>query len=218
MSCIDFPGFSSSMPCTLLTNSGVMSDHLLINSSVLVGESFEGFSLETARSMVALMDVDTSGTLGFEEFKTLWFELRLWLTIFKEADSANAGRLRTYDLRTVLSDTGISISNDIFKAIVCRYAHNGVIVFDDFILLLVRLITVFSKFKENLDRRGGNRATFNVDVDIMTRSGYLITDACQRSLCRSCKSVVVLTQYPSNSTFVFSSHINPTPTCLGANQ
>ncbi|VUZ39950.1 unnamed protein product [Hymenolepis diminuta] len=129
-----------------------------------VGESFEGFSLETARSMVALMDVDTSGTLGFEEFQTLWYELRLWLTIFKEADSANAGRLRTYDLRTVLSDTGISISNDIFKAIVCRYAHNGVIVFDDFILLLVRLITVFSKFKENLDNRGGNRATFNVDV------------------------------------------------------
>lgn len=129
-----------------------------------VGESFEGFSLETARSMVALMDVDTSGTLEFEEFKTLWYELRLWLTIFKEADSANTGRLRTYDLRTVLSDAGISISNEIFKAIVCRYAHNGVIIFDDFILLLVRLITVFGKFKENLDCRGGNRATFNVDV------------------------------------------------------
>ncbi|KAM7534693.1 hypothetical protein Aperf_G00000106167 [Anoplocephala perfoliata] len=129
-----------------------------------VGQYFEGFSLETARSMVALMDVDTSGTLEFEEFKILWYELRLWLTIFKEADSENTGRLRTYDLRNVLADIGIKISNEIFKAIVCRYAHDGFIVFDDFVLLLVRLITVFGKFKENLDQRGGNKATFNVDV------------------------------------------------------
>ncbi|CDS36187.2 family C2 unassigned peptidase (C02 family) [Echinococcus multilocularis] len=128
-----------------------------------VGECFEGFSLETARSMVALMDVDTSGTLGFEEFKTLWYELRLWLTIFKEADAAKAGKLCTYDLRNVLSDVGISISNEIFKAIVCRYAHDGVIVFDDFVLLLVRLITVFGKFKENLEDRKSLRASFFVD-------------------------------------------------------
>ncbi|KAL5967982.1 Calpain-B [Taenia solium] len=128
-----------------------------------VGERFEGFSLETARSMVALMDVDTSGTLGFEEFKTLWYELRLWLTIFKEADAAKEGKLCTYDLRTVLSDIGITISNEIFKAIVCRYAHDGVIVFDDFVLLLVRLITVFGKFKENLADRQSLKASFYVD-------------------------------------------------------
>ncbi|KAM7534223.1 hypothetical protein Aperf_G00000106135 [Anoplocephala perfoliata] len=128
-----------------------------------VGEHFEGFSLETARSMVALMDVDTSGTLQFEEFEILWYELRLWLAIFKKADSENTGRLRTYDLRNVLAGTGIKISNEIFKAIVCRYAHNGFIIFDDFILLLVRLIRAFGKFKENLDQRGGDKATFNVD-------------------------------------------------------
>ncbi|VDD83095.1 unnamed protein product [Mesocestoides corti] len=159
-----------------------------------VGQNFEGFSLETARSMVALMDVsfsqlhqrqqirntcrrisavDTSGTLGFEEFKTLWYELRLWLTIFKEADTSSNGKLKTCDLRTVLSDVGIKISNEIFKAIVCRYAYHGAIVFDDFILLLVRLITVFEKFKENLDY-GQHKASFNVD-DVRFLSGVLLS-------------------------------------------
>lgn len=63
----------------------------------------------------------------------------------------------------MLSDIGITISNEIFKAIVCRYAHDGVIVFDDFVLLLVRLITVFGKFKENLEDRESLKASFYVD-------------------------------------------------------
>ena len=39
---------------------------------------FDGFSMETAKSMVAMMDVDLSGKLGFDEFSLLWNDLRLW--------------------------------------------------------------------------------------------------------------------------------------------
>lgn len=38
----------------------------------------EGFSKDVCRSMVAMMDVDRSGKLGFEEFKTLWIDIRHW--------------------------------------------------------------------------------------------------------------------------------------------
>lgn len=58
--------------------------------------------------------------------------------------------------------TGIKISNEIFKAIVCRYGHHGTIAFDDFILLTVRLFTVFGKFKENL-QPNHRSASFGVD-------------------------------------------------------
>ncbi|VDN12453.1 unnamed protein product [Dibothriocephalus latus] len=103
--------------------------------------------------------VDTSGTLGFEEFKKLWFELRLWQTIYKRYDPEGLGLLKSCQLREVLSDTGIHVSNQVFKAIVCRYVDNGQVLFDDYILLVVRLITVFATFKERA-RPGRDRAEF----------------------------------------------------------
>ena len=37
-----------------------------------------GFSKDVCRSMIAMMDVDRSGKLGFEEFKKLWVDIRSW--------------------------------------------------------------------------------------------------------------------------------------------
>ena len=40
-----------------------------------------GFSKDVCRSMVAMMDIDRSGKLGFEEFKALWMDIRHWKVI-----------------------------------------------------------------------------------------------------------------------------------------
>lgn len=37
-----------------------------------------GFSKDVCRSMIAMLDVDRSGKLGFEEFKSLWMDIRNW--------------------------------------------------------------------------------------------------------------------------------------------
>lgn len=37
-----------------------------------------GFSKDICRSMIAMMDVDRSGKLGFDEFKKLWNDVRAW--------------------------------------------------------------------------------------------------------------------------------------------
>lgn len=37
-----------------------------------------GFSKDVCRSMIAMMDWDRSGKLGFEEFKRLWIDIRQW--------------------------------------------------------------------------------------------------------------------------------------------
>ncbi|KAL3317448.1 calpain 2, (m II) large subunit [Cichlidogyrus casuarinus] len=114
---------------------------------------FHGFSMETARSMIALMD----------EFKRLWVELRLWKTIFKKFDHDHSGTLNAFELRTVMSNIGFHVSNDIYKAIACRYANrNGQILFDDYVLLLVRLMTVFETFKAQ-DRLPDGRAVFEAE-------------------------------------------------------
>ncbi|GCC21738.1 hypothetical protein chiPu_0020213 [Chiloscyllium punctatum] len=41
----------------------------------------DGFSLESCRSMVAVMDADSTGRLGFEEFKYLWDKIKKWQDI-----------------------------------------------------------------------------------------------------------------------------------------
>lgn len=38
----------------------------------------EGFSKDICRSMVAMLDNDHSGKLGFDEFKTLWTDIKNW--------------------------------------------------------------------------------------------------------------------------------------------
>lgn len=38
----------------------------------------DGFSKDICRSMIAMMDFDKSGKLGYEEFKSLWQSLRDW--------------------------------------------------------------------------------------------------------------------------------------------
>lgn len=38
----------------------------------------KGFSKDVCRSMVAMLDADRSGKLGFEEFKSLWSDIRDW--------------------------------------------------------------------------------------------------------------------------------------------
>lgn len=41
-----------------------------------------GFAKEVCRSMVAMMDADHSGKLGYEEFKVLWTDIRRWRVRF----------------------------------------------------------------------------------------------------------------------------------------
>lgn len=38
----------------------------------------KGFSKDVCRSMVAMLDVDHSGKLGFEEFRQLWTDIKKW--------------------------------------------------------------------------------------------------------------------------------------------
>jgi hypothetical protein len=46
--------------------------------------AFEGFSKDVCRSMIAMLDSDHSGKLGFEEFKKLWSDIQTWkVRLFK---------------------------------------------------------------------------------------------------------------------------------------
>ncbi|KER20013.1 hypothetical protein T265_11349 [Opisthorchis viverrini] len=140
----------------------------ILNAAFIKEFAFEGFSRETARSMVALMDTDLSGSLDFMQFKKLWMDLRLWKSIFKRFDRNGNGTMDAFELRDLLRAVGISVSNRVYHAIVCRYANRkGEIFFDDYVLLLVRLSTVIETFKAQ-KRLDDGRAAF--DIEEFTRS------------------------------------------------
>lgn len=100
--------------------------------------------------MVALHDGDMSGKLGFEEFKSLWRDLRIWKANFKNFDSDNSGCLNSYELRSALRNAGFKLSNSSLHTLVARYSNKeGQIAFADFIMCAIRLKSILASFRNS---------------------------------------------------------------------
>ncbi|GAB1607463.1 calpain-9-like isoform X4 [Argonauta hians] len=119
----------------------------VLNTTFQNDFEFEGFGIEACRSMIAMHDGDMSGKLGFEEFKTLWRDLRRWKSVFKQFDVDSSGNLSSPELRTALHSAGFRLSNSNLQALVMRYSNqNGSISFVDFIVCAIRLKSMLTSF------------------------------------------------------------------------
>ncbi|XP_014612871.1 PREDICTED: calpain-B isoform X2 [Polistes canadensis] len=122
-----------------------------------------GFSKDVCRSMVAMLDVDHSGKLGFEEFRTLWNDIRKWRAVFKLYDKDESGHLNAFELRQALNSAGYRLNHHILNILVHRYGtSDGKIMFDDYIMCAVRLKTMIDMFRER-DPDQTNSATFTME-------------------------------------------------------
>lgn len=102
-----------------------------------------GFSKDVCRSMVAMMDVDASGKLGFEEFRILLTDIAKWKAEFKKHDVEGTGTLSAFELREALNNSGYHLNNKILNVLTHRYgSRDGKIAFDDFIMCAVKLKTM----------------------------------------------------------------------------
>lgn len=108
----------------------------------------DGFSQESCRSMVNLMDTDGSGKLGLTEFHVLWEKIKRYLTIFREFDCDKSGTMSSYEMRRALESAGFNLNNQLFQLIILRYTEADMTVdFDNFVTCLVRLETMYKTFK-----------------------------------------------------------------------
>uniref|UniRef100_A0A8C9ZSK7 Calpain-3 n=1 Tax=Sander lucioperca TaxID=283035 RepID=A0A8C9ZSK7_SANLU len=106
----------------------------------------EGFSLESCRSMIALMDMDGTGRLNLREFRHLWNKIKQWQGIFKHYNADQSGSINSYEMRNAVNDAGFRLNNQLYHIITMRYANENMnIDFDSFISCLVRLEAMFSK-------------------------------------------------------------------------
>uniref|UniRef100_A0A3Q3F9D8 Calpain-3 n=1 Tax=Labrus bergylta TaxID=56723 RepID=A0A3Q3F9D8_9LABR len=108
----------------------------------------EGFSLESCRSMIALMDMDGTGRLNLQEFRHLWNKIKQWQGIFKHYNADQTGTINSYEMRNAVNDAGFRLNNQLYDIITMRYANESMnIDFDSFISCLVRLEAMFRAFQ-----------------------------------------------------------------------
>ncbi|XP_030637578.1 calpain-3b [Chanos chanos] len=111
----------------------------------------EGFSLESCRSMIALMDVsfiDGSGKINLEEFKHLWNKIKQWQLIFMRYDTDKSSTISSFDMKSAVTDAGFHLNIELHNIIAMRYANEHLQMdFDSYICCLVRLEGMFRAFK-----------------------------------------------------------------------
>ncbi|XP_043786434.1 calpain-A isoform X1 [Apis laboriosa] len=140
---------------------GILCNNEQYNKTVETNN--KGFSKDVCRSMVAMLDVDHSGKLGFEEFRQLWTDIKKWRAVFKLYDRDETGHLSAFELRQALNSAGYRLNNHILNILVHRYGtKDGMITFDDYIMCAVRLKTMIDIFRER-DPDLTNTATFTME-------------------------------------------------------
>lgn len=137
---------------TIMKN--VLSKHSEIKS--------EGFSLETCRSMIALMDTDGTGKLNLQEFKHLWKKIKEWQLIFKRYDKDKSCSISSFEMRNAVNDAGFQLNKQLYDIIAMRYADEHLSIdFDSYICCFVRLEGMFRAFNA-FDKDGDGIIKLNV--------------------------------------------------------
>ncbi|XP_076873867.1 calpain-3b isoform X1 [Brachyhypopomus gauderio] len=126
------------------------------------GLKTEGFSLDSCRSMIALMDTDGTGRLNLQEFKHLWNKIKQWRSIFIRYDTDKSNTISSFEMRNAVADAGFHLNPQLHDIIAMRYASEHLYLdFDSYICCLVRLEGMFRAFKA-FDNDGDGLIKLNV--------------------------------------------------------
>ncbi|XP_076028220.1 calpain-8 [Genypterus blacodes] len=122
----------------------------------------DGFSLQTCRNIISLLDVDGSAKLGLVEFHALWNRIQKFLEIFKSHDSDGSGTMSSHEMREALAQAGFQVNSIVMQEIVSHYADASYAIdFDCFIGCLIRLEMLFKMFR-TLDKKKNGRIEVNI--------------------------------------------------------
>uniref|UniRef100_A0A3Q3ITV3 Calpain 1, (mu/I) large subunit b n=1 Tax=Monopterus albus TaxID=43700 RepID=A0A3Q3ITV3_MONAL len=100
----------------------------------------DGFSMESCRAMVSLMDVSS---LCCPTVSVAFIFVR---GIFRDYDLDKSGCMSSYEMRLALENGGFKLNNKLYQMLVARYADNELIDFDNFTCCLIKLETMFSTY------------------------------------------------------------------------
>uniref|UniRef100_A0A674PCP5 Calpain-3 n=1 Tax=Takifugu rubripes TaxID=31033 RepID=A0A674PCP5_TAKRU len=161
------PKVTIALPEQRHTDNNTIYAHVIgtLNPDVIPGHSeikTEGFSLETCRSMIALMDTDGTGKLNLQEFKHMWRKIKAWQLIFRRYTKDKTCSISSFEMRNAVNDAGFHLNNQLYDIIAMRYADEHLnINFDGYICCFVRLEGMFRAFNA-FDKDGDGIIKLNV--------------------------------------------------------
>ncbi|XP_019960058.2 grancalcin-like [Paralichthys olivaceus] len=109
--------------------------------------SYTPFSLDTCRIMIAMLDRDYTGKMGFNEFKDLFVALNGWKQNFMMVDQDRSGNIDPNEMSRAVNAMGYHISPQSLTVIVKRYSKGGRIFFDDYVACCVKLRALSDHFR-----------------------------------------------------------------------
>ncbi|XP_038822867.1 calpain-1 catalytic subunit-like [Salvelinus namaycush] len=122
-----------------------------LNENLIQGNTkkTQGFSLESCRSMVALMDTSITGKLNVAEFLRLWRKVTEYKDIFFRTDVDRSGMLSLSELRNAIMASGIRVGDDMLNLMALRYGgSSGNISLESFISLVLRMNCMANIFRQ----------------------------------------------------------------------
>ncbi|KFV12931.1 Calpain-14, partial [Tauraco erythrolophus] len=112
------------------------------------------FSLDACQGILALLDLNASGTLSIQEFRVLWKRLLFYLEVFQKRDTSRSGKLDLMELHAAVQETGISLSNEVCNLMAIRYGDPDLkISFESFVCFMLRVEIMGEAFR-NLTQDG----------------------------------------------------------------
>ncbi|XP_032071949.1 calpain-14-like [Thamnophis elegans] len=112
------------------------------------------FSLDACRSILALLDLNSTGTLSIQEFRLLWKKLLLYQEVFQRKDTHQLGALDQLEFCLAMQETGISLSNELCKLLTVRYGNPDLkITFENFACFMLRVELMTEAFN-NMSKDG----------------------------------------------------------------
>ncbi|CAI9174521.1 unnamed protein product [Rangifer tarandus platyrhynchus] len=112
------------------------------------------FSLEACQGILALLDLNASGTVSIQEFRDLWKQLMFYQEVFHKQDTDRSGSLNWAQLRAAMKEAGIVLSDDVCQLMLIRYGRPDLQMdFVNFVHLMLRVENMEDVF-QNLTQDG----------------------------------------------------------------
>jgi len=113
-------------------------------------------SLELCRHLVMLRDYNISGRINLMEIPVLLHMLHFWKTAFLKFDRHHSGKTSSFNLRLILWDAGVSVSNKVLECLVLRFAKNRLVSSENYVTVMIRLHLAHERFHSIDTKMKGN--------------------------------------------------------------
>lgn len=115
----------------------------------LTNADWSSFSSEACKLMINLFDRSGNGTIGIQEFQSLWRYIQDWQNTFNRYDNNRSGFIEHHELEQALQSMGYRLSPAFISIVIAKYDQKNRrhISTDNFIVTCIKLHLFTESFR-----------------------------------------------------------------------